>query len=82
MQPGDRYWMYLEQHKNRRWEVSMAGLTIEVYHHKRSRHYVPNCSYVVYRYDVWFMFEGQAYWGVNYGENDQTCHIMRLKPEK
>jgi hypothetical protein len=31
------------------------------------------------RYDVWFKFEGQNWWGVTYGEDTQICHCKRVK---
>jgi hypothetical protein len=31
------------------------------------------------RYDVWFMFEGRVWHGVQYGENTQICHCKRTK---
>ena len=32
------------------------------------------------RHDVWFMYADRYYWGVQYGENSQICHIRRVKP--
>ena len=31
------------------------------------------------RYDVWFTFEGQDWYGVQYGENSQLTYCHRLK---
>lgn len=31
------------------------------------------------RYDVWFIFEGHNWHGVQYGENTQICRCRRLK---
>lgn len=31
------------------------------------------------RYDVWFTFEGEAWYGVQYGEHSQLCYCKRLK---
>lgn len=31
------------------------------------------------RYDVWFVFEGQEWHGVQYGENTQICHCRKTK---
>lgn len=32
------------------------------------------------RYDVWFQFRDQYYWGVQYGDYTQICHVTRVKP--
>lgn len=34
------------------------------------------------RYDVWFMFEGEKWHGVTYGDMTQICHIKRLSRKK
>lgn len=45
---------------------------------KRSRHFVPNCCWQVWRTDVWFSVDGEEWHGVNIGDND-IVRCRRLK---
>lgn len=49
-------------------------LKIPVSFWKQSKH---NMARI--RVDVWFMFEGQVWHGVQYGEFTQLCHVRRTR---
>ena len=52
-------------------------LKLPVSHMTRGRHNIAHT-----RYDVWFMFEGKEWHGVQYGDNTQVVHCKRVKRAK
>lgn len=50
------------------------SLSFVVSYYKTGRHNIAGV-----RYDVWFMFEGQQWHGVQYGDNTELCHCRRNK---
>lgn len=53
------------------WDASLSIPTRRI---KRSPHNIAR-----YRYDTWFVFEGDVWHGVQYGDMTQLCHCKRTK---
>jgi len=58
------------------WRVSnwSGHLQTTMVHIRKGRHNIART-----RYDVWFTYCGQEWYGVQYGENTQLLHCRRLK---
>ena len=53
-----------------------GSLSIHVYYTRQSWH---NFAGKNGRTDFWFLFEGQNYWGVQIGNNNQIARVKRVK---
>lgn len=76
MDIGEKTYLYLSKDDNG-WCVSNWPGTLKIrIHHKprKGGHNFAGC-----RYDVWFEYYGKNYWGVQYGDNTQICHITRIR---
>lgn len=73
MRETGRYTLYLDT-KTRIVSNWPGSLKLDVYHLTGGRHNIAGR-----RYDVYFMFEGSRWHGVQYGDNTQICHIKRMK---
>jgi hypothetical protein len=71
LKPGQKFFLYLTGNKLTNWP---GTLEINNLHVRKGHHNIART-----RYDVWFVFSGNTYHGVQYGENTQVCHITRVK---
>ncbi len=74
---GKKKYLYLDE-KTRiitNWPGTFKFQTGEI---KISWHKVPRAP-SIRRYDTWFVYDGQRYHGVQYGDNTTIVHIRRLK---
>lgn len=76
MNPGDKTALYLDEKNGHPSAVTNwpGTLTIPVNSYAYGHHNMAGK-----RTDVWFVFEGRLFWGVNYGDNTQIVHVKRLK---
>jgi hypothetical protein len=76
MRDHERSVLYLTTTKENGYEITdwPGRLRIPVAFWKKGKHNIAST-----RYDVWFMFEGFVWHGVQYGEFTQLCHVKRTK---
>ena len=74
---GGKTYLYLTFDKeNCRWKLqNWTGLlSIPIYSVKRGRH-----NFAGNRYDFWFVYHGNTYHGVQYGDNTEVATVTRIK---
>lgn len=70
---GDKTYLYLDT-KEKTLSNWPGTLKIAVCNVTLGRHNIAGN-----RYDVWFVYGDNCYWGVQYGDFTQICHIKRVK---
>ena len=75
MRKDSRITLYLTIKDNKAVVANWPGtFSINCTHHKTGRHNMTGG-----RYDVWFVFDGFYWHGVQYGDNTQLCHCKQTK---
>jgi len=73
---GDKFTFYLTQNDDGTNTIMNwpGSLSININYVRQGRHNIAGV-----RYDCWFTYRGNHFWGVCYGDFTEICHVKRIK---